>query len=73
MFFRVKRAGSYQYLQIVHSTREGQKVRQQVFGTLGRLDEITSAVVGCFMALSNRLLLPNRPPILIASPFWPKG
>ena len=43
MFFRVKRAGSHQYLQIVHSTREGQKVRQQVFGTLGRLDELKAS------------------------------
>jgi hypothetical protein len=40
MFFRVKSAGSYQYLQIVHSIRQGEKVRQQVFGTLGRLDEL---------------------------------
>jgi hypothetical protein len=30
MFFRVKSAGSYQYLQIVHSVRQGEKVRQQV-------------------------------------------
>jgi hypothetical protein len=37
MFFRVKSAGAYQYLQIVHSVRQGEKVRQQVFGTLGRL------------------------------------
>jgi len=43
MFFRVKRAGSYQYLQIVHSIRPGEKVRQQVFGTLGRLDELKPA------------------------------
>ena len=40
MFFRVKSAGSHQYLQIVHSVRQGEKVRQQVFGTLGRLDEL---------------------------------
>ena len=40
MFFRVKPVGSYRYLQIVHSVREGQKVRQQVFATLGRLDEL---------------------------------
>ena len=38
MFFRTKPAGSYRYLQIVHSVREGQKVRQQVIATLGRLD-----------------------------------
>jgi hypothetical protein len=43
MFFRVKRAGSYQYLQIVHSIREGEKVRQQVFGTLDRLDELKAS------------------------------
>ena len=43
MFFRVKRAGSHRYLQIVHSTREGQKVRQQVFATLGRLDELKAS------------------------------
>jgi Transposase DDE domain len=43
MFFRVKSVGSYQYLQIVHSVREGEKVRQQVFGTLGRFDELKAS------------------------------
>jgi hypothetical protein len=43
MFFRVKSAGSHQYLQIVHSTRQGKKVRQQVFATLGRLDELKAS------------------------------
>ena len=38
MIFRTKPAGSYRYLQIVHSVREGKKVRQQVIATLGRLD-----------------------------------
>jgi Transposase DDE domain len=38
VFFRTKPAGSYRYLQIVHSVREGQNVRQQVIATLGRLD-----------------------------------
>jgi transposase len=38
MFFRVKPAGDYRYLQIAHSVREGKKVRQQVIATLGRLD-----------------------------------
>ena len=38
MFFRVKPAGPYRYLQIAHSVREGKKVRQQVIATLGRLD-----------------------------------
>ena len=31
------------YLQIVHSVRQGKKVRQQVFGTLGRLDELKAS------------------------------
>ena len=43
MFFRVKSVGSYQYLQIVHSVRQGEKVRQQVLGTLGRLDELKAS------------------------------
>jgi hypothetical protein len=38
MFFRVKPAGTYRYLQIAHSVRDGKKVRQQVIATLGRLD-----------------------------------
>jgi hypothetical protein len=37
-FFRNKRTGSYRCLQIVHSVREGKKVRQQAIATLGRLD-----------------------------------
>src|SRR5258708_12909038 len=43
MFFRVKSAGSYQYLQIVHSVRQGEKVRQQVFGAVGRVDEVKAS------------------------------
>lgn len=38
MFFRVKSSGSYQYLQIAESRREGTKVRQRILTTLGRLD-----------------------------------
>ena len=38
MFFRVKPAKGYRYLQIAESFREGGKVRQRVLATLGRLD-----------------------------------
>jgi len=38
MYFRVKRTGSYAYLQIVRSFREKQQVRQHVLTTVGRLD-----------------------------------
>jgi hypothetical protein len=38
MFCRVKPAGGYEYLQIVHSQRVDGHVRQQVIGTVGRVD-----------------------------------
>jgi arginine repressor len=40
MFFRVKKSGPRQYLQIVENFREGGGVRQRVLTTLGRLDEL---------------------------------
>ena len=43
LLFRIKPAGSYRYLQIVHSVRKGQKVRQQVIATLGRLDLLVAS------------------------------
>lgn len=38
MFFRVTRAGKYQYVQIARSHRDGNTVRQQTLLSLGRLD-----------------------------------
>jgi len=38
MFFRVTRAGAYQYVQIARSYRDGKTVRQQTLVSLGRLD-----------------------------------
>jgi hypothetical protein len=38
MFFRVTRAGAYQYVQIARSERDGKTVRQQTLVSLGRLD-----------------------------------
>jgi transposase len=40
MFFRVKNSGERQYLQIVENSREGDRVRQRVLTTLGRLDQL---------------------------------
>jgi hypothetical protein len=40
MFFRVKKSGSRQYLQIVENTRDQGRVRQRVLTTLGRLDQL---------------------------------
>lgn len=49
MFFRVKSTGKYRYLQIAHSVRDGQKVRQQVLATLGSLEALQAS--GQFDAL----------------------
>src|ERR1700736_4291352 len=40
MFFRVKKSGPRQYLQIVENFRQDGRVRQRVLTTLGRLDEL---------------------------------
>lgn len=41
MFARVKKSGSYQYLQIVENRWENGQSRQRVITTLGRLDQMT--------------------------------
>ena len=38
MFFRVKKSGPREYLQIAHNRRENGKVKQEVIATIGRLD-----------------------------------
>lgn len=40
MFARVKKSGRYEYLQIVHNERVGDRVKQRVIATLGRLDRL---------------------------------
>lgn len=43
MYFRVKRTGTYAYLQIVESFREKRRVHQRVLSTVGRLDVLRAA------------------------------
>jgi transposase len=43
MFFRTKKSGPREYLQIVKNRREEGKVRQEVLATVGRLDELKRA------------------------------
>jgi len=47
MFIRRKRSvqksGEYEYLQIVESIRDGEKVRQKVIGTLGRTEKVLAS------------------------------
>ena len=43
MFFRSKRSGPRTYLQIVENRREGDKIKQQVIATLGRLDRLQAS------------------------------
>ena len=40
MFFRTKRSGGFEYLQMVQSHRVNGKPRQTVMATLGRLDAL---------------------------------
>ncbi len=40
MFVRIKQSGQNKYLQLCETRREGNKVRQRVIATLGRLDEL---------------------------------
>jgi hypothetical protein len=44
MFFRHKRSGHTEYLQIVKNERVDGKPRQSVVATLGRVDELAQAV-----------------------------
>ena len=60
MFFRVTRAGKYQYLQIARSHRDGNTVRQQTLLSLGRLDVLQAsgqldALLRSGLRLSQRL------------------
>jgi hypothetical protein len=43
MFFRLKKLGPREYLQIVHNRREKGKVKQEVIATIGRLDVLRSS------------------------------
>ncbi len=43
MFFRVTRSGSYEYLQIARSFREGRATKQQILLSLGRLDALQAS------------------------------
>jgi hypothetical protein len=43
MFFRVKGNGKREYLQIAESYRDGERVRQRIVATLGRLDVLQAS------------------------------
>ena len=40
IYTRIKKSGKYEYLQICQSIREGQRVKQRVIATVGRLDQL---------------------------------
>ena len=43
MFVRVKKVGTYRYLQIAENHREGKRVKQTIIATLGRLDKLAAS------------------------------
>ena len=56
MFFRKKKSGKYEYLQIVEGVRDGGKVRQRVLLTLGTCDEwIAGGKLDSLLASGARL------------------
>jgi hypothetical protein len=62
MFFRVTRAGRYQYVQIARSCRDGGTVKQQTLLALGRLDVLQAsgqlgALLRSGLRLSQRLVV----------------
>jgi transposase len=62
MFARVKKSGSYQYLQIVENRWEKGQTRQRVIATIGRLDQMSEkgeveSLVRSFSRFSEKTLL----------------
>lgn len=56
MFFRKKKSGRYEYLQIVEGHRDGDKVRQRVMLTLGTVEEwINGGKLDSLLASGARL------------------
>ena len=43
MFVRVKKVGTYRYLQIAENRREGKRAKQTIIATLGRLDKLAAS------------------------------
>lgn len=65
MYARSKKSGKYEYLQIVESHREGEKVNQHVIATLGRLDQMQAK--GGVEALTRSLARFSEQTLLILS------
>ena len=65
MYARSKKSGKYEYLQIVESHREGEKVNQHVIATLGRLDQMQAK--GEVEALTRSLARFSEQTLLILS------
>lgn len=62
MFFRIKKSQTRQYLQIVENFREGDRVRQRVLTTLGRLDQLQQSgqldgLLACGARFAEHVLL----------------
>ncbi len=77
MYFRVKRTGSYAYLQIVESFREQGQVRQRVLSTVGRLDTLQASgqldtLMRSGLRFCEKLTVIDAHPIYHAgtSPWW---
>ena len=62
MFCRAKVSGSNTYIQIVENHREGNKVRQRVIATLGRLDHLqASGALDRLLQSACRIMAASEP------------
>ena len=57
MFFRIKKAGGYEYIQLVECKRVSGAVRQTVIASLGRTDHvIASGTLASLLASGNKII-----------------
>ena len=74
MYARIKQSGPRQYLQLVEGRREGDKVRQRVIATLGRIDQLQDGaldalIAGLQRAAGHKTVSPGQPRFFAAQAF----
>ena len=76
MYARIKQSGPRQYLQLVEGRREGDKVRQRVIATLGRIDQLQDGALDALIAGLQRVAgrqsghRVHRPEVDRSAPGW---
>ena len=61
MFFRIKRTGGHEYIQVVENKRVGGAVQQHIVASLGRLDHLISSGKLASLVASGAKLVGQAP------------